>query len=243
MPEEGFNVTRFADLFFLLGILFYSFYVGTFNYDLSADATLASKLPGAAWVLPTALFMMFIGGAGKSAMFPLHICFPMPWRVPRLSARSSMPPRWWWPGVFQVASLFPIWGICPRDAPLHRLHRCLHRLLCRCRACAQSDIKRGLAFSTISQIAYMLVALGVCTAVEGEGGLGYMASMFHLFTHAMFKALRSSARVPSSSSSAATSRSIWAVCTSNMPIHKHLFSSSAPSPSAVWALGRFLLEG
>ena len=56
-------------------------------------------------------------------------------------------------------------------------------------ACCQCDIKRGLAFSTISQIAYMLVALGVCTAVEGEGGVGYMASMFHLFTHAMFKAL------------------------------------------------------
>ncbi|EFI72115.1 NADH dehydrogenase subunit 5, partial [Segatella baroniae B14] len=51
-------------------------------------------------------------------------------------------------------------------------------------ACTQRDIKRGLAFSTISQIAYMLVALGVCTAVEGEGSVGYMAALFHLFTHA-----------------------------------------------------------
>ena len=57
-------------------------------------------------------------------------------------------------------------------------------------ACAQADIKRGLAFSTISQIAYMLVALGVCFALDNHhGGLGYMAAMFHLFTHAMFKAL------------------------------------------------------
>ena len=57
-------------------------------------------------------------------------------------------------------------------------------------ACAQSDIKRVLAFSTISQIGFMMVALGVCTSAHPhEGGLGYMASMFHLFTHAMFKAL------------------------------------------------------
>ncbi len=57
-------------------------------------------------------------------------------------------------------------------------------------ACCQRDIKRGLAFSTISQIAYMLVALGVCFAVDNHhGGLGYMAGIFHLFTHAMFKAL------------------------------------------------------
>jgi NADH-quinone oxidoreductase subunit L len=57
-------------------------------------------------------------------------------------------------------------------------------------ACAQTDIKRVLAFSTISQIAFMMVSLGVCTSTDPhEGGLGYMASMFHLLTHAMFKGL------------------------------------------------------
>ena len=57
-------------------------------------------------------------------------------------------------------------------------------------ACVQSDIKRVLAFSTISQIGFMIVALGVCTSADPHhGGLGYMAAMFHLFTHAMFKAL------------------------------------------------------
>ena len=55
-------------------------------------------------------------------------------------------------------------------------------------ACVQTDIKRVLAFSTISQIGFMMVALGV-SGMEGHEGLGYMASMFHLFTHAMFKAL------------------------------------------------------
>ena len=69
-------MTRFADLFFLIGILFYSFYVGTFNYDLNAQPELQSSLAGAAWVMPVALFLMFIGGAGKSAMFPLHIWLP-----------------------------------------------------------------------------------------------------------------------------------------------------------------------
>lgn len=74
--KKAFIVTRFADLFFLIGILFYSFYTGTFNYDLTADPKLVTELPGAAWVLPAALFLMFIGGAGKSAMFPLHIWLP-----------------------------------------------------------------------------------------------------------------------------------------------------------------------
>ena len=74
--KKAFIVTRFADLFFLIGILFYSFYVGTFNYDLNADPSLVHHLQKAAWVLPVALFLMFIGGAGKSAMFPLHIWLP-----------------------------------------------------------------------------------------------------------------------------------------------------------------------
>ena len=188
--KKAFIVTRFADLFFLLGLLFYSFYVGTFNYDLSADATLASKLPGAAWVLPTALFMMFIGGAGKSAMFPLHIWLPDamegPTPVSALIHAATMVVA----GVFQVASLFPIWvQYAPETLHYIAYIGAFTAFYAAAVACAQSDIKRGLAFSTISQIAYMLVALGVCTAVEGEGGLGYMASMFHLFTHAMFKAL------------------------------------------------------
>jgi NADH-quinone oxidoreductase subunit L len=188
--KKAFIVTRFADLFFLLGILFYSYYVGTFNYDLSADATLASKLPGAAWVLPMALFMMFIGGAGKSAMFPLHIWLPDamegPTPVSALIHAATMVVA----GVFQVASLFPIW-IAYAPETLHYIAYigAFTAFYAAAVACAQSDIKRGLAFSTISQIAYMIVALGVCTAVEGEGSVGYMASMFHLFTHAMFKAL------------------------------------------------------
>ena len=188
--KKAFIVTRFADLFFLIGILFYSFYVGTFNYDLSATPELQSSLAGAAWVLPMALFLMFIGGAGKSAMFPLHIWLPDamegPTPVSALIHGATMVVA----GVYQVASLFPIWvEYAPNMLHWVAYIAAFTAFYAAAVACCQCDIKRGLAFSTISQIAYMLVALGVCTAVEGEGGVGYMASMFHLFTHAMFKAL------------------------------------------------------
>ncbi len=188
--KKAFIVTRFADLFFLIGILFYSFYVGTFNYDFEATPDLQSKLAGAAWVLPTALFLMFIGGAGKSAMFPLHIWLPDamegPTPVSALIHAATMVVA----GVYQVASLFPIWvEYAPNQLHWVAYIAAFTAFYAAAVACCQRDIKRGLAFSTISQIANMLVALGVCTAVEGEGSVGYMASMFHLFTHAMFKAL------------------------------------------------------
>ena len=188
--KKAFIVTRFADLFFLMGILFYSFYVGTFNYDLNATGDLAGRLPGAAFVLPAALFLMFIGGAGKSAMFPLHIWLPDamegPTPVSALIHAATMVVA----GVYQVASLFPIWvKFAPEQLHWVAYIAAFTAFYAAAVATCQKDIKRGLAFSTISQIAYMLVALGVCTSVSGEGSLGYMAGMFHLFTHAMFKAL------------------------------------------------------
>ena len=189
--KKAFIVTRFADLFFLIGILFYSFYVGTFNYDLNAQPELNGALAGAAWVMPMALFLMFIGGAGKSAMFPLHIWLPDamegPTPVSALIHAATMVVA----GVYQVASLFPIWvQYAPNTLHYVAYIAAFTAFYAAAVACCQRDIKRGLAFSTISQIAYMLVALGVCFAVDNHhGGLGYMAGIFHLFTHAMFKAL------------------------------------------------------
>lgn len=190
--KKAFIVTRFADLFFLIGILFYSFYVGTFSYDLSADVdpVKATALAGAAWILPTALFLMFIGGAGKSAMFPLHIWLPDamegPTPVSALIHAATMVVA----GVYQVGSLLPIWiKYAPEQLHWVAWIAAFTAFYAAAVACAQRDIKRGLAFSTISQIAYMLVALGVCTGLGHEEGLGYTAGMFHLFTHAMFKAL------------------------------------------------------
>ena len=194
--KKAFIVTRFADLFFLFGILIYSYYAGTFNYDLGVMPELANNLTHmqqtASWLIPTALFLMFIGGAGKSAMFPLHIWLPDamegPTPVSALIHAATMVVA----GVYQVASLFPIYVKFGAVEQLHWIAyiAALTAFYAAAVACAQADIKRGLAFSTISQIAYMLVALGVCFALDNHhGGLGYMAAMFHLFTHAMFKAL------------------------------------------------------
>lgn len=199
--KKAFIVTRFADLFFLIGILFYSFYVGTFNYDLTADATLVGNAAQAAWIMPVALFLMFIGGAGKSAMFPLHIWLPDamegPTPVSALIHAATMVVA----GVYLVASLFPLFvHYAPEQLHWIAYIAAFTAFYAAAVACAQSDIKRVLAFSTISQIGFMLVALGVCLPDPATGGvamteeyadvqgLGYMASMFHLFTHAMFKA-------------------------------------------------------
>ena len=199
--KKAFIVTRFADLFFLIGILFYSFYVGTFNYDLTAMPDLAQRVAGAAWVLPLALFLMFIGGAGKSAMFPLHIWLPDamegPTPVSALIHAATMVVA----GVYLVASLFPLFvEFAPQQLHWIAYIAAFTAFYAASVACVQSDIKRVLAFSTISQIGFMLVALGVClpdavsrgVAMAEEyadvNGLGYMAGMFHLFTHAMFKA-------------------------------------------------------
>ena len=194
--KKAFIVTRFADLFFLFGILIYSYYAGTFNYDLGVMPELANNLTHmqqtASWLIPTALFLMFIGGAGKSAMFPLHIWLPDamegPTPVSALIHAATMVVA----GVYQVASLFPIYVKFGAVEQLHWIAyiAAFTAFYAAAVACAQADIKRGLAFSTISQVAYMLVALGVCFALDNHhGGLGYMAAMFHLFTHAMFKAL------------------------------------------------------
>ena len=199
--KKAFIVTRFADLFFLIGILFYSFYVGTFNYDLTATPELATHAAHAAWVMPLALFLMFIGGAGKSAMFPLHIWLPDamegPTPVSALIHAATMVVA----GVYLVASMFPLFvEYAPEQLHWIAYIAAFTAFYAAAVACAQSDIKRVLAFSTISQIGFMLVALGVCLPDPATGavamteeyadvqGLGYMASMFHLFTHAMFKA-------------------------------------------------------
>lgn len=199
--KKAFIVTRFADLFFLIGILFYSFYTGTFSYDLQAEPGLVSQAAGAAWVMPVALFLMFIGGAGKSAMFPLHIWLPDamegPTPVSALIHAATMVVA----GVYLVASLFPLFvQYAPEQLHWIAYIAAFTSFYAAAVACVQSDIKRVLAFSTISQIGFMLVALGVCLPDVHTGGvamteeyadvngLGYMAAMFHLFTHAMFKA-------------------------------------------------------
>lgn len=187
--KKAFIVTRFADLFFLIGILICGYYCHSFGFEFNQDG-----FAQGAMMLPTALFLMFIGGAGKSAMFPLHIWLPDamegPTPVSALIHAATMVVA----GVFQIARLFPLWiEYAPGTLHIVAWVGAFTAFYAAAVACCQSDIKRVLAFSTISQIAFMMVALGVCTEFttghEHVGSLGYMASMFHLFTHAMFKAL------------------------------------------------------
>uniref|UniRef100_UPI003FD6C962 NADH-quinone oxidoreductase subunit L n=1 Tax=Alloprevotella sp. TaxID=1872471 RepID=UPI003FD6C962 len=187
--KKAFIVTRFADLFFLIGILIYGYYCHSFGFKFNQEG-----FAQGAMMLPTALFLMFIGGAGKSAMFPLHIWLPDamegPTPVSALIHAATMVVA----GVFQIARLFPLWiDYAPGTLHIVAWVGAFTAFYAAAVACCQSDIKRVLAFSTISQIAFMMVSLGVCTEFvtghEHVGSLGYMASMFHLFTHAMFKAL------------------------------------------------------
>jgi NADH-quinone oxidoreductase subunit L len=197
--KKAFIVTRFADLGFLIGILILSFYANTLDFNtLIANLTspaspelhhaIASSFLGVS-ALTWGLVLVFMGGAGKSAMFPLHIWLPDamegPTPVSALIHAATMVVA----GVFLVARLFPVFAIsAPVALNVVAYIGILSAFLAAVIACTQTDIKRVLAYSTMSQIGFMMFALGV-SGFGGENGLGYTASMFHLFTHAMFKAL------------------------------------------------------
>lgn len=196
--KKAFIVTRFADLGFLIGILVLSFYSKTFDFAALTTNPMEA-LGGAAGttflgasVLTWGLVLIFIGGMGKSAMMPLHIWLPDamegPTPVSALIHAATMVVA----GVFLVARMFPVYILEASATTFVAIIGAATAFYAAVVACTQLDIKRVLAFSTISQIAFMMVALGVAGLGMGEvshHGLGYMASMFHLFTHAIFKAL------------------------------------------------------
>jgi NADH-quinone oxidoreductase subunit L len=196
--KKAFIVTRFADLGFLIGILVLSFYAGTLDFPTLIQRLTTTSAPEFQTIVASSflgvsaltwgLVLVFIGGAGKSAMFPLHIWLPDamegPTPVSALIHAATMVVA----GVFLVARLFPVFSM---SAPALDIVTCIgitSALFAAVIACTQTDIKRVLAYSTMSQIGFMMFALGV-SGYGGENGLGFTASMFHLFTHAMFKAL------------------------------------------------------
>lgn len=192
--KKAFIVTRFADLGFLIGILILSFNSNTFEFATltSLNGPVIAQTSGTLFmglsVTTWALLLIFMGGAGKSAMFPLHIWLPDamegPTPVSALIHAATMVVA----GVYLVARLFPLYFFSSADAlDVIMYVGSFTSLFAAVVACTQLDIKRVLAYSTLSQIGYMMVALGV--SGYGENGLGYMASLFHLFTHAFFKAL------------------------------------------------------
>ena len=194
--KKAFIVTRFADLGFLIGILIMGYYTGTFDFETLNNPEGAAILSWASTsfmglsVITWALLLIFIGGAGKSAMLPFHIWLPDamegPTPVSALIHAATMVVA----GIFLVARLFPMYYFVEDGFALNVVAYvgAISALFAAIIAITQTDIKRVLAFSTMSQLGYMMMALGV-SGYDGHEGLGYMASMFHLFTHAMFKAL------------------------------------------------------
>jgi NADH-quinone oxidoreductase subunit L len=197
--KKAFIVTRFADFGFLIGILIVGCYAGTFDFQtlnaVNAQGEglvlnwASSSFMGVS-VITWGLLLIFMGGAGKSAMFPLHIWLPDamegPTPVSALIHAATMVVA----GVYLVARLFPMYYFVEGGYVLNIVAYvgAFSSLFAAIIALTQTDIKRILAFSTMSQIGYMMLSIGV-SSYKGQGGVGYMASMFHLFTHAMFKAL------------------------------------------------------
>jgi len=194
--KKAFIVTRFADLGFLIGILIIGYYTGTFDFETlnnpegSAILNWASTSFMGLSAITWALILIFIGGAGKSAMMPFHIWLPDamegPTPVSALIHAATMVVA----GIFLVARLFPMYYFVEHGFALNIVAYvgAISSLFAAIIAITQTDIKRVLAYSTMSQLGYMMFALGV-SGYDGQEGIGYMASMFHLFTHAMFKAL------------------------------------------------------
>ena len=193
--KKAFIVTRFADLGFLIGILILSFNTKTFDFITLIDpAGPAIAQSGRAAfmglsVMTWSMIFVYMGGVGKSAMFPFHIWLPDamegPTPVSALIHAATMVVA----GVYLVARMFPIYVFsAPVALEIVAYVGAFSSLFAAVIACTQTDIKRVLAYSTMSQIGYMMLALGV-SGYEGHDGLGFMASMFHLSTHAMFKAL------------------------------------------------------
>ena len=196
--KKAFIVTRFADLGFLIGILIIGFQTESLDFitiiqrltDTQAPQFIAitsASFLGISF-LTWALTLIFIGGAGKSAMFPLHIWLPDamegPTPVSALIHAATMVVA----GVFLVARMFPVFSMDSTSLQIVTWVGASSAIIAAMIACTQTDIKRVLAYSTMSQIGFMMFSLGV-SGYGGEAGLGYSASLFHLFTHAFLKSL------------------------------------------------------
>lgn len=194
--KKAFIVTRFADFGFLIGILILGGLANNFDIIqmISSIAQQAALWQGAGAsflgmsVLTWACLLLFMGAAGKSAMFPLHIWLPDamegPTPVSALIHAATMVVA----GVYLIARFFPVFQMDATVLYVIAIIGAGTALFAAIIACTQTDIKRVLAFSTISQIGYMMLALGVDDSLTGMHE-GYTAAMFHLFTHAFFKSL------------------------------------------------------
>ncbi|MDH5536248.1 MAG: NADH-quinone oxidoreductase subunit L, partial [Betaproteobacteria bacterium] len=184
---KAFLVNRVGDFGFLLGIALVLMYFGTLDYHavFSNAGMLASNtieiFPGAPWALMTVIcLLLFVGAMGKSAQFPLHVWLPDsmegPTPISALIHAATMVTA----GIFMVARMSPLFELSETALSVVMVIGAITALFMALIAIVQNDIKRVVAYSTLSQLGYMTVALGASA---------YAAGIFHLMTHAFFKAL------------------------------------------------------
>ena len=181
---KAFLVNRVGDFGFILGIALIAAYAGTLNYgEAFAKADELSKLtfPGTGWMLVTVICIcLFIGAMGKSAQFPLHVWLPDsmegPTPISALIHAATMVTA----GIFMVARMSPLFELSDTALSFIMVIGAITALFMGFLGIIQNDIKRVIAYSTLSQLGYMTVALGASA---------YSVAVFHLMTHAFFKAL------------------------------------------------------
>ncbi|MDH3461416.1 MAG: NADH-quinone oxidoreductase subunit L [Burkholderiaceae bacterium] len=181
---KAFIVNRVGDFGFLLGIALIVAYGGTLNYTeaFAKGPELAGlTLPGFDWVLITVICVcLFIGAMGKSAQFPLHVWLPDsmegPTPISALIHAATMVTA----GIFMVARMSPLFELSDAALSFVLVIGAITALFMGFLGVIQNDIKRVVAYSTLSQLGYMTVALGASA---------YSVAVFHLMTHAFFKAL------------------------------------------------------
>ena len=184
---KAFLVNRVGDFGFLLGIALVLMYFGTLHYDavFATARTLAGNtieiIPGSAWSLMTVIcLLLFVGAMGKSAQFPLHVWLPDsmegPTPISALIHAATMVTA----GIFMVARMSPLFELSETALSVVMVIGAITAFFMALIATVVYDIKRVVAYSTLSQLGYMTVALGASA---------YSAGIFHLVTHAFFKAV------------------------------------------------------
>ena len=181
---KAFLINRIGDLGFLLGIGLILAYTGSLNYSeafIGLQGLNDATLPGTNWNLVTVIcILLFIGAMGKSAQFPLHVWLPDsmegPTPISALIHAATMVTA----GIFMVARVSPVYNMSEMALTVIIIAGGINCLFLGVLGIIQNDIKRVVAYSTLSQLGYMAVALG-CGA--------YSIAIFHLMTHAFFKGL------------------------------------------------------
>ncbi len=184
---KAFLVNRVGDFGFLLGIALVLMYFGTLDYSTvfvqapNKTDEMIEVIPGVSWLVITLIcILLFVGAMGKSAQFPLHVWLPDsmegPTPISALIHAATMVTA----GIFMVARMSPLFELSETALSVILIIGGITTLFMALVAVVQNDIKRVVAYSTLSQLGYMTVALGASA---------YSAAIFHLMTHAFFKAV------------------------------------------------------